>query len=166
VRAWYNVNPRKALEVIVWFANRQNPIDFYHILKVLFYADKQHLNMHGRPILGDTYDALPHWPVARTVYGLLKRDDALEAQFLAGSGLEDDDAFDVTRRYWVCPRRSPDLRCFSQSDLEALEWSFTEYGSKTFDELEELTHRETAWCNARENGGIIKYEDMLEGGRE
>jgi uncharacterized phage-associated protein len=165
MRAWYNVNPHKALETIVWFANQRDPIDFYHILKVLFYADKYHLNKHGRPILGDTYEAFPHGPVARTVYSLLKRDDALEAQFLSDHArLADDDAFEVKRRYWVSPLRATDLRCFSRSDLEALEWSFRQYVDMSFDELEELTHKEPAWRNARESGGNMKYEDMLEGG--
>lgn len=165
VRAWYNVNSRKALETIVWFANRQNPIDFYHVLKILFYADKKHLNEHGRPILGDTYDALPHGPVARTVYALLKRDDALEAQFLEDDrNPYEDEAFTVSNRYWISPLRSPDLTCFSDSDIDALEWAFNEYGGKTFAELEEETHKERAWRNARERGDAIDYKDMLDGG--
>jgi uncharacterized phage-associated protein len=167
MRAWYNVSTRKALETILWFVAQRDPIDFYHILKVLYFADKKHLNEYGRPILGDTYEAYTHGPVARTVYSLLKQDDALEAQFLAEhADFNEDDNYPiiVTRRYWVSASRPPNLTCFSESDIQALEWAFEEYGDKSFDELENLTHQERAWRNAREYGGIIKYEDMLEGG--
>jgi uncharacterized phage-associated protein len=166
MRPWYNVNTRKALETILWFAQQRNPIDFYHILKVLFFADKKHLNEYGRPILGDTYDVYPHGPVARTVYSLLKLADPLEAQFLAEDARlkHDEYPFIVTRRCWVSALRPPNLAWLSDSDIDALEWAFKEYGDKSFAELERLTHQERAWCIARERGTIIEYEDMLEVG--
>jgi hypothetical protein len=43
----FQTNPRKALEVIVWFANKRPGIDFHSILKLLFFADKDHLNGMG-----------------------------------------------------------------------------------------------------------------------
>jgi uncharacterized phage-associated protein len=112
MHAWYNVNTRKALETILWFVQRQGwPIDFFYILKALFFADKKHLNEYGHPILGDTYEAYLHGPVARTVYSLMKQDDPLETQFLAEqAGLTKDypivvtgdigTALSVTKTYW------------------------------------------------------------------
>jgi uncharacterized phage-associated protein len=168
MRACYNVNTRKALETILWFPQQRSPIDFSLILKVLFFADKKHLNEYGRPILGDTYDAYPHGPVARTVYRLFKLADPLEAQFLAEDARlkHDDYPFVVTRRCCVSALRPPNLAWLSDSDIDALEWAFKEYGDKSFAELERLTHQERAWCIARERGTIIEYEDMLEVGEK
>src|SRR6476620_7082417 len=119
--ALYRVNPRKALEVILWMTEQQRPIDFYHILKVIYFADKYHLNAYGRPVLGDTYDALSHGPVARTVYNLLKG-DGLELQALDeySGGLNDQDPFEVKGRYWVYGNRPCNRGALSESDIEAL----------------------------------------------
>src|SRR4051794_37148117 len=78
--AVYRVNPRKALEVILWLAHRQSPIDFYHILKMVYFADKYHLNIYGRPVVGDRYEAKNYGPVPTAVYDILKGDGlALQA---------------------------------------------------------------------------------------
>src|SRR5690606_9928660 len=70
----FRTNPEKALEVILWFASKREGIDFHSILKLLFFADKYHLNGYGRPIVGDQYKALPYGPVAQTTYDILKRE--------------------------------------------------------------------------------------------
>src|SRR5215216_2210354 len=113
----FKTNPQKALEVILWFANARQGIDFHSVLKLLFFADKEHLNAYGRPIVGDRYNALPYGPVAQTTYDILKRDPlALESL-----GVEDasDLPFEVRRGYRVYPKRAPDSRKLSESDLEA-----------------------------------------------
>ena len=60
----YRKNARKALEVVLWFANREPGIDVHRVLKLLFFADIRHLNRYGRPVVGDNYCAL-HWGPAR-----------------------------------------------------------------------------------------------------
>lgn len=68
----FRTNARKALEVILWFAQRGRT-DFHGILKLLFFADKHHLNAYGRPIVGDQYKALPYGRVAQTTYITCRR---------------------------------------------------------------------------------------------
>lgn len=46
----YRINYEKAIEAIVWLVNEKPEIDLYHISKVLFYADKAHLNKYARPL--------------------------------------------------------------------------------------------------------------------
>jgi hypothetical protein len=38
----------KALEVILWLANRQPGIDIYHLVKSTFYGDKYHVVVTGK----------------------------------------------------------------------------------------------------------------------
>lgn len=162
--AFYNVNPRKALEVILWMTGKRNPIDFYHILKIIYFADKYHLNAYGRPVLGDTYDALNHGPVARTVYNLLKG-DGLEFQALDeySMGLNDDMPIEVRGRYWVHGRRDWNQSLLSESDVEALTQAFNNYSAKSFRELERITHEERGWLNATAEGrSVMRYEDLVE----
>ncbi len=68
----FRFNAKKAVEVILWFAERRPGISFHTLLKLLFYADKRHLNRYGRPITGDDYIAMQYGPVASTTYDMLK----------------------------------------------------------------------------------------------
>jgi hypothetical protein len=65
-------------------------VDFHTVLKVLFFADVNHLNNYGRPIVGDDYVALPHGPVPQTTYDILKADIASKPNAL---------------RIWTCYQR-------------------------------------------------------------
>src|SRR3954462_6956268 len=57
----------KALEVLAFIA-RENPgLSPLYIAKILFYAEKWHLNRYGRPIIADTYIAMPKGPVPSSV---------------------------------------------------------------------------------------------------
>lgn len=163
--ARYKVNSRKAVEVILWLAERQDPIDFYHVLKVVFFADKFHLNNYGRPIVGDTYEAKNHGPVAKTIYDILKQ-DALELQALDAysEGANAGPPFEIRNRYWVHPNRPADKKLLSRSDIEALQWAFEKYGAMSFRKLEQITHDDPSWKNAYNAGVIMAYEDFLDDG--
>ena len=59
----YEISYDKAIEVLVWLANTKPGIDIYHVCKVLFYADKSHINKYLRPIIGDYYIKMDYGPV-------------------------------------------------------------------------------------------------------
>jgi hypothetical protein len=153
--ARYAVNTSKALEVILWLATKRPGIDFYHIVKCAFYADKFHVNRHGRPIAGDNYVADTYGPLGRTIYGLLTG-SPLEILALNGNG---DLPFSIVGRYQVNATRGPNLRRLSESDVEALSHALDACADKSFDELFDESHRERAFIAA--NGGPIRYEDFF-----
>lgn len=150
----FRFNAQKALQVILWLAQKKQGITFHTILKVLFYADKYHLNRYGRPIVGDDYAARQYGPVASTTYDILKGDELALEQLHC-----DQRPFDV-RGYQVFTKVDPNLEVFSDSDLEALKWALAEFGFRNFGDLTALTHKEKAWLNAE--GGWMSYEDFLE----
>jgi uncharacterized phage-associated protein len=150
----FRFNVRKAVEVILWFSEIRPGITLHTLLKLLFYADKYHLNRYGRPIVGDDYRALQYGPVASTTYDILKGDN------LGLELLGDERPFDVAGGRHVRGRRRPDLDVLSESDVEALAWSFKKYGRLNFGQLTELTHKEPAWVNAE--GRLMRYEDFLD----
>jgi uncharacterized phage-associated protein len=155
----FRTNVAKALEVILWFAAKRPGIDFHAILKLLFFADKRHLNTWGRPIVGDRYCALPYGPVAQTTYDLLKRDP------LAMEVLQVEDLpFEVQNRYRVRPLRTPDFTKFSESDIEVLEEIWAQYGQLNFNELTRASHDDPAYKKAEQEGrAVMFYADFLEG---
>ena len=44
----------------------------YHVLKVIYFADKEHLSKYGRLICDDSYVALTHVPVPRRFFDIIK----------------------------------------------------------------------------------------------
>jgi hypothetical protein len=104
----------KVLESIVFVADRPQPMDLYHVVKALYFADKYHIQKHGRPIAGDGYDAAQYGPLAQVAYGLLKG-DPLEMLALGGNG----GALPFSVTGLVCPHESgPLFELVPASDME------------------------------------------------
>jgi hypothetical protein len=154
--AKYRVRTDKALEVIVWLANRRPHMDIYHAVKCAFYADKYHINEYGRPIAGDHYVADTYGPLGQAVYGLIKG-DPFEILALGGNG---DLPFKLGQKWRIKATREANTNRLSHSDVEALEWAVNNYADKTFDELVDESHEEAAYIAAI--GGTMRYEDLLD----
>ena len=145
----FRLNWDKALEAIVWLAHRQPDIDFFHISKVLYYADKAHILRYGRPVTGDVYIAMAHGPVPSGVYDLLKIDPFLPDELLRKL----DDAMEIDTPH-VRARRVANEDVLSGSDIEVLEQAWGQYASLPFGELSKLSHQERAYVEASPNGAM------------
>lgn len=156
----------KIIEAILWLADREPSIDVYHVAKVLYFADKEHLNRYGRPVLGDWYCKLAFGPVPSLAYDLIKREGL---RFFAETLKLFDDAVEVRQQQRedqksvpaIFPKRSVNLRRFSRSDIECLENAHRKYGSMSFAELFTLSHKERAWVEAQEKGRM-DFELMID----
>ncbi len=155
----FHINWGKAIEAIVWLADRQPDIDHFRIAKVLYYADKSHLRQFGRPMLGDTYIAMEHGPVPSGVRDLLTLNTFLDPDILEAAAASFATKRDPSPK--VCASRKPMLDAFSKSDLRCLEESFARYAGMSFGELRELTHRERAWAEA-ETDSAMDYALMID----
>lgn len=158
----FRVNQEKVVEALAWLAVKQPGITPYYVAKILYFADKAHLNRYGRPVLGDRYIAMEHGPVPSLAYDLIKHDD------FQAPGLLDlvSDAFDIdrTRRYpRLLPKmgRQARLGCFSRTDIECLEFAFDTYAHMPWNQLWDLSHAEAAWQDAGANDEM-KFDLMID----
>jgi uncharacterized phage-associated protein len=150
----FGINAQKAIEALLWVIQR-GEANAYNAMKVLYAADKFHLNKYGRPVTGDKYVAMQFGTVPSWVYdatkltkpgiGFIKNGNALELEF----------------------GRTFDPALLSESDIEALECGFSEYAGKSFESVKQLNHSEKAWLKAIErNPGAdasdIFFEDMID----
>jgi uncharacterized phage-associated protein len=157
-RIRYNTNSRKALEVILWCAQKRVPVDFHCALKVLFGADVTHLNRYGRPVVGDDYKALPYGPVPQTTYDIMKC-DPLALSELGLNSLP----FEVVDGHYIKPLRVPDMSFLSESDVEALEEGWRQYGTLSFGGRTTRSHEHPAWKKAWDAGRQqMDYADFLD----
>ena len=147
----FTVNQEKVLEAIVYIASKKPGIDIYHTVKTMFYADKLHLNRYARPVLGDIYIKMENGPVPSFV-----RDVITFSSFLPeGFRQKAEQAFSTSGKIKkITVKRSPELKEFSETDIECLNEALDLCKDKTFEELKELTHKETAWIKASMSGAL------------
>lgn len=153
----FKFRPEKALAAIHWMVSEQSPIDLHTMLKACYFADKEHLNEHGRPIFGATYQAMRWGPVPLEIYEMAKG----EALWLAELGLKRlpwrRDGADLILR----SNAEPELSALSRSDIDALRAAHSKSRSMTFSARTAATHGRD-WQRA--DMGIMRYEDMIEDG--
>ena len=147
----------KAYAAIRWMVARSPGVDLHTVLKACYFADKEHLNMHERPIFGATYKAMPFGPVPLEIYEMAK------AEPLSMADLGIDTVPWTLRGFSLYPvaNSEPDMGALSQTDRDALERGFTLSSSMTFTQRTAATHGPD-WQAARL--GIMNYEDMIEEG--
>ena len=155
----FRFSEEKAVEALVWIASQWRGITPFYLSKVLFYAEKDHLNRYGRPIIADTYIAMPWGPVPSTIR------DYVEGNYLFSEAADRiAEAVQVerhTRYAEVTPLRVPCLDVLSDSDVECLERAMAKCRSVGFKTLSDWTHREPAYLDAAANG-VMDYEKFLD----
>jgi len=148
-------DPEKALEVLLYVAERCS--DMYTALKILYFADKQHLAEFGRQIYGDSYVAMKEGPVPSGAYDLVK--------FARGDGWytfsrDVQEALDVRDRITLVPRRKANIDLLSESDIQCLDNAIRKYGHMSFGRLKKLSHRDGAYRRADRND-FISLEEII-----
>ena len=140
--------PEKALEVLLYVV-RKCP-DMYTALKILYFADKEHLSRYGRIISSDRYVAMSHGPVPSGTYDLVKyvRNNW---SFLLTIPL--NEAFKV-EGFSIIPLRDPNLDMLSSSEIECLDSAIARYAGMSFSQLKRLCHDDPAFKAADENDFI------------
>lgn len=151
-RIRYRINYAKAIEAIVWLANERPEIDIYHIAKVLFYADKMHVNKYARPIIGDTYISMDFGPLPSGIRDLIIENSWLSPDYL--EEVSNSLRIDKVPYSKVTALRRPTMEYFSRTDIECLKKALKEYGHKSFDELKRITHEEKCYIETDLNQPI------------
>jgi len=155
----FQFNEKKGVEALTYVASKWPGVTAFFAAKVLFFAEKKHLNLYSRPIVGDTFIAMPNGPVPSTLYDFIKGklDQAGDPDaVMAALGVERDPYPRITAK------RTPDLDALSPSDLECLDEAMAFCRGHGFGTLSNLTHQERAWSEAPANGPM-DYEHMIDG---
>jgi hypothetical protein len=154
-RIRFTFSPLKARAAIHWMVRQYPGVDLHTVLKACYFADKEHLNKHNRPIFGATYKAMRFGPVPIEIYEMTKSDPYWLPE------LETDrypwrlDGF----RLSLTDNSEPDMTVFSRSDIAALSEAFKQSRRLTFNGRTAVTHGRD-WQAAQL--GTMSYEDMLD----
>jgi uncharacterized phage-associated protein len=154
----FQFDEKKGVEALTYIARAWPRITPFFASKVLFYAEKYHLNKYARPIVADTFIAMPNGPVPSTIYDFIngRLDNAGDPDAIL-------DALEITHdRYaQLKGKRDADKNVLSASDLECLDEAITFCRARAFGTLSTLTHQERAWLEAPVNGPM-DYAAMID----
>lgn len=135
--------------------------DYYKIFKILYFADRGHLAKYGRPVVSDSYAALPDGPVPQNLYDLIKEIKDPNRSFKRFNNPEQ--YFAIQTRYVVEPLADPDMDELSESDVECLDISIEDNKNLSYDELKEKSHG-SAWAKTSTGSFISTLDIAAEGG--
>lgn len=148
----------KAIEAILYVASKAPIPDLYHVGKVLYYADRIHLERYGRQITGDKYTAMKNGPVASGTYDILKTGNEDRALYQSCPCNKDlvKAAFRLLGEqdeYRVVAKRDYDADFFSKSDIKCINEAIELVGRMSFRTLNDFSHDEV-WSSANQNDEI------------
>lgn len=133
---------QKAVAAVGYLVEHGTP-EMYTVMKMMYIADKMHLERFGRFISGDSYVAMKQGPVPSATYNMIKhvRGDA---------GLED---FARAKHYFgyrdhqIELRARPDYEELSDSDIECLQQVVEAYAKVGKWSIRDMSH-DDAWEGA------------------
>lgn len=134
---------KKATQVINYLAKKEGgQIDKLKLIKLAYFADRYHLRKYGRPIANDTYFAMPLGPVGSSVKDIVEFSDFLAEEEVAYA---QQYVARGARPNTIVSVADVDVGVFSKSDLEALDFSYTQFGQLAVLRLVDATHRYPEW---------------------
>lgn len=143
-----NVNKLKA--IILYFSLNTKYLGKVKLMKLIYFLDFMHLKNYGTPITYDTYVNLQHGPIPSTIKNLI--DDA--ADDITHSNLKDVIKIEKHKMptgntmIKFTPNRLftiNDKKYFSESEFEILEKVASLFKKSTCDQIENASHKESAW---------------------
>lgn len=154
----FRLNFGKCIEGIDLLAQRQPGITQYFVCKVFFFADREFLLDWGRPISGDRFVAMEHGPVPSYIYDLLKGET------------EPDEIIDTLNSRVEIVRQDQKLKVYTKGknhfehlhpmEIEYLENALKKYGSMSFGDVRDESHRDPAYREAWAKGGLNNEMDI------
>jgi uncharacterized phage-associated protein len=162
----FSLDFEKTLAAIVYLSSSGiHDLTKYKACKLIFLADKRHLVRFGRPITGDRICAMELGPVPSETLNMFNALISENTAYPHFAALSEHLAVD---RVYANPRFGakktlPFEELLSRSDMEALDQTIRDHGSKSFEELKALTHEMFAYKRAWSGTGspTIQYEDLF-----
>ena len=66
------IDNKKIVEAVLYILNVTKGLDYYHVFKVLYFAEREHLKLWGTKILADDFVAMEYGPVPTKLYNAVK----------------------------------------------------------------------------------------------
>lgn len=136
-----NFDKQRLIEIILYILNKTNGLGYYHLFKIIYFANVEHLAKYGHSMVSDDFCALPDGPVPSVLYNCVKGDSYcdkdLQSMFENGISKGTDDAY-----YMLSAKRKADEDYLSKADIEVLDKSISENANLSYGDLRAKSHGE------------------------
>jgi len=156
------MNVRKVITILNYLAYNIPYMTKLKIVKLLYFADKEHIIRYGRYLTNDRYVKMKNGPAPTRILNFINSPHDYLYTKSERSYLDNFISFKDSNYRTITSKNEPDFKMLSGSEIEVLDYILEHYGSKTAGELVELSHKEKSWINAKEVG-YLKTEDIISG---
>jgi uncharacterized phage-associated protein len=159
-----NFDYKKAAQALNYFAVAEGGrISQLKALKLVYCADRYHLRKYGRPITNDDYWAMKLGPVPSGTRDI----SLLNSEYLDERELSYAADYISSDGYALISKKPVDNMLFSESDVEALRFSWEVFGQLVRFDIADITHLYPEWNKHKEaleiNSRVHMYlEDFLQ----
>jgi uncharacterized phage-associated protein len=148
---------KKSVQAMNYLARKKDgQINKMKALKLIYFADRYHIRKYGRPVLGDQYWAMKLGPVASHTLNTAELNPGLEKDCLQYAKAFISHPKGDIKMLNILSKDKVDLKVFSQSDIEALETAYKEFGDRDQFELAEISHRYPEWLKHKKEIEVDK----------
>lgn len=134
-----NFDKRKLTEMVLYILNKTNGLDYYHVFKIIYFANIAHLAKCGLQITSDYFCALPDGPVPSNLFNSINGkeygDNELKEMIRDAITKGTDDAY-----YMLSANRQANLDYLSKSEIEELDKAIAENAHLPYNTLKSKSH--------------------------
>ncbi len=145
----FNFDHKKGTQALNFFATREGgKINKMKALKLIFLADRYHIRKYGRLITNDSYVAMSYGPVPSVIKDIAETNDYLDEDAKGYAALY---IKPVSNNLFLTSLKKIDMSIFSDSDLEALQFTWDVFGKYDQFQLAEITHSYPEWVKHKKH---------------
>lgn len=116
------------------------------VIKLIYFADRFHLRKYGELFTNDMYFAMKKGPVPSITKDIATQNIFLEDNVLAYTSTY----LDAAEQYELKSKEKCDYDFLSESDIEALNFAFDNFGDKDHFQLAEISHSYPEWLDVKD----------------
>lgn len=152
----------RLVETVLYVLNKTGELDYYTLLKTIYFAELKHLAKWGQRITADEVCAMPCGPVLSHLLDAIKGDShepELSRMLKSAFKFASEGAANI-----MLPLRQANEEYLSESEKEALDASILENASLSFEQVKNKSHDKIWLKNYREGKGkkVIATMDLAE----
>lgn len=152
---------QKIKAATLYILNKCESMDYFHLFKILYFANREHLATYGRPLINDNFCALENGPIPSFLYDAVKMAIGKKPKRPDFSLLYDSiSSASADYDYQIRANEAADMDELSLSDIICIDKSIDENISIPFRVLSRKSH-DIAWQTAWNNKQSSPMDMML-----
>ena len=141
-------NKERLVEIVLYVLNKTVELDYFTLLKIIYFSELKHLAKWGQRITTDEIGAMPYDPVLSLLLDAIKG-DAREQKLTAMQ--REAFKFASEASYIILPQRKANEVYLSKLEKEALDEFIREKANLSFEQLKIKSH-DSMWCQNYHEG--------------